>query len=168
VSVRLVTPNGRDAADDEVGQVWVKGANVFARYWRRDDATRAAFVDGWFKTGDLGVRSADGYISLRGRETDLIISGGFNIYPREIEEVILDSPGVREAVVVGAPDPARGEVPIAYVAVDDGFDEGALVETLRRTLASFKMPRAFIKVDKLPRTALGKVQRHLLPPTSFS
>jgi malonyl-CoA/methylmalonyl-CoA synthetase len=168
VSVRLVTPNGRDAGDDEVGQVWVKGSNVFSRYWRRDDATRAAFVDGWFKTGDLGVRSADGYISLRGRVTDLIISGGFNIYPREIEEVILESPGVREAVVVGAPDPARGEVPIAYVAVDDGFDEGALVQTLTRTLASFKMPRAFVKVDKLPRTALGKVQRHLLPPTSFS
>ena len=163
VSVRIVNAAGGEAACDEVGEVWVRGANVFARYWRRDDATRAAFVDDWFKTGDLGVRSDDGYISLRGRATDLIISSGFNIYPREIEEVILDSPGVREAVVVGAPDPVRGEVPIAYVVADDAYDEGVLVETLKRSLASFKMPRVFMKVDQLPRTALGKVQKHLLP-----
>jgi len=163
VSLRIVGETGVDAAPDEIGDVWVKGANVFPGYWRREDATKAAFVDGWFKTGDIGVRSADGYISLRGRATDLIISGGFNIYPREIEEVILDSPGVREAVVIGVPDPVRGEVPVAYVAVDPSFDEAAVVETLKRTLASFKLPRAFVRVEKLPRTVLGKIQRHLLP-----
>ena len=164
VEVRLVCEDGRVAGVDEPGEVQVRGANVFAGYWRRDDATRAAFVDGWFRTGDIGVRSADGYVSLRGRSTDLIISGGFNIYPREIEEVILDWPGVREAVVVGAPDPVRGEVPVAYVAVGDGYDEAALVDGLRKALASFKIPRAFVRVDALPRTALGKVQKHLLPP----
>lgn len=168
VSVRIVpagsdTPNVGEVPVDETGDVWVKGANVFPGYWRADEATRAAFVDGWFRTGDIGVRSADGYISLRGRATDLIISGGFNIYPREIEEVILDTAGVREAVVVGVPDPVRGEVPVAYVAADDGYDEAALREHLKKTLASFKMPRAFVRIDKLPRTALGKVQKHLLP-----
>ncbi|HKW03471.1 MAG TPA: AMP-binding protein [Vicinamibacterales bacterium] len=168
VSVRIVTsgsdtPHVEQVPVDETGDVWVKGANVFPGYWRRDEATRAAFVDGWFKTGDIGVRSADGYISLRGRATDLIISGGFNIYPREIEEVILDSAGVREAVVVGVPDPVRGEVPVAYLATGDGYDEAALREHLKKTLASFKMPRAFVRIDKLPRTALGKVQKHLLP-----
>ena len=109
------------------------------------------------------MRSPDGYISLRGRSTDLIISGGFNIYPREIEEVMLETPGVREAVVVGAAHPVRGEVPIAYIVTDASYDEAALINTLGRTLASFKMPHRFIKVDKIPRTALGKVQRHLLP-----
>jgi malonyl-CoA/methylmalonyl-CoA synthetase len=164
VLVRFVAADGRDSAAGDVGEVLVRGANVFAGYWRRDDATRAAFVDGWFRTGDLGVRAADGYIALRGRATDLIISGGFNIYPREIEEVIQEDPEVREAVVVGVPDPVRGEVPIAYVAADDGFDERALADRLRAAIASFKVPRAFVRVARLPRTALGKVQKHLLPP----
>jgi len=164
VDVRIITEDGRTAAPDEAGEVQIKGANVFAGYWGREEASRAAFVDGWFRTGDIGVRSADGYISLRGRATDLIISGGFNIYPREIEEVILEVPGVREAVVVGAGDPVRGEVPVAYIAAGDAYDEAALVEHLRKSLASFKMPRAFVRVEQLPRTALGKVQKHLLPP----
>ena len=168
VSVRIVkagsdTPHVDEMPVDETGDVWVRGANVFPGYWRHEAATRAAFVDGWFRTGDIGVRSADGYISLRGRATDLIISGGFNIYPREIEEVILDTAGVREAVVVGVPDQVRGEVPVAYVAADDGYDEAALREHLKKTLASFKMPCAFVRIDKLPRTSLGKVQKHLLP-----
>ena len=164
VEVRIITEGGRAAAADEAGEVQIRGANVFAGYWGREEASRAAFVDGWFRTGDIGVRSADGYISLRGRATDLIISGGFNIYPREIEEVILEAPGVREAVVVGAGDPVRGEVPVAYIAAGDAYDETALVEHLRKSLASFKMPRAFVRVEQLPRTALGKVQKHLLPP----
>lgn len=164
VEVRIITEDGRVATADEAGEVQIKGANVFAGYWGREEASRAAFVDDWFRTGDIGVRSADGYISLRGRATDLIISGGFNVYPREIEEVILEAPGVREAVVVGAGDPVRGEVPVAYIAAGDPYDEATLVEHLRKSLASFKMPRAFVRVDRLPRTALGKVQKHLLPP----
>ena len=164
VQVRIVTEDGSLAAIDEVGELQIKGANVFSGYWCREDATKTAFVDGWFRTGDLGARAADGYITLRGRATDLIISGGFNIYPREIEEVIQEDPAVREAVVVGAPDEVRGEVPIAYVAADAEFDEEALASRLRSAVASFKIPRAFVRVDRLPRTALGKVQKHLLPP----
>jgi malonyl-CoA/methylmalonyl-CoA synthetase len=160
VSVRIV--------NDELH---VRGPNVCPGYWRREDATAEAFVvddagNRWFRTGDLGERSSDGYYTLRGRRSDLIISGGFNIYPREIEEVLLEQPGILEAAVCGMPDARRGEVPVAYVVVnspDGELDVSALEEVCRRTLASFKIPRAFVRVDALPRNALGKVQKHLLP-----
>ena len=116
------------------------------------------------------MRAADGYITLQGRRSDLIISGGFNIYPREIEELILEQPGVREVTVVGLPDSVRGEVPVAYIVVDAAkFDEAATVVLLRSQLASFKQPRSYVRVAAIPRTALGKVQKHLLKsliPTS--
>jgi len=163
VAARIVNPDGTDVTDGEVGQLQVRGPNVFREYWRNPEATRAAFVDGWFRTGDLAERSPDGYYTLRGRSGDLIISGGFNIYPREIEEVLLECPGVREAAVVGVADAARGEVPVAYVVSEGTIDDTELAAICERQLASFKRPRAFIRVDALPRNALGKVQRHLLP-----
>jgi malonyl-CoA/methylmalonyl-CoA synthetase len=162
VSVRLVGDGG-PVADGTVGELHVRGPNVFAGYWRRPDATAAAFSDGYFRTGDLAVRDADGYYTLRGRRGDVIISGGFNIYPREIEELLLEQPGVREAAVIAAADAVRGEVPVAYL-VADMPDVTVLEEVCRRHLASFKVPRTFVRVDALPRTALGKVQKHLLPP----
>ncbi|MBI1764865.1 MAG: AMP-binding protein [Acidobacteria bacterium] len=168
VSVKIVNSQGHAVTDGEPGELYVRGPNVCAGYWRRPEATAEAFVDApdgrWFKTGDLGERSADGYYTLRGRRTDLIISGGFNIYPREIEEVLLEQPGVREAVVCGVPDARRGELPVAYVVADEPFDAAALEDACRKVLASFKVPRGFIRVAALPRTALGKVQKHLLPP----
>ena len=142
----------------------IRSPSLFAGYWRRPDATAAAFHDGWFRTGDLAVRSADGYYTLRGRRGDLIISGGFNIYPREIEETLLEDSRVREAAVVGVPDDLRGEIPIAYIVAEDSVDTNTIEAVCRSKLASFKIPRAFIRVDALPRTALGKVQKHLLPP----
>ena len=145
----------------EEGELFVRGPNVFAGYWRRPDATAAAFTsDGFFRTGDLASRDADGYITLLGRKSDLIISGGFNIYPREIEELLLEQRGVAEAAVVGLEDAVRGEVPVAYIVGD--FEESALERICREQLASFKVPRKFVKVDSIPRTALGKVQKHLL------
>jgi malonyl-CoA/methylmalonyl-CoA synthetase len=162
VSVRIVDASGVEVSVGEVGELQVRGPNVFAEYWRNPEATAAAFVDGWFRTGDLAERSDDGYYTLRGRSGDLIISGGFNIYPREIEEVLLEAPGVREAAVIGMPDEARGEVPIAYVVCDEPFDGAALLALCERQLASFKRPRACVRVETLPRNALGKVQRHLL------
>ena len=144
------------------GEIWLKGPNVFAGYWRREDATRAAFQDGWFRTGDLAVRSEDGYYTLCGRRSDLIISGGFNIYPREIEEFLMEQQEVAEAAVAAAPDPVRGEVPVAYVVLRQPVDPEALAERCRAGLASFKVPRRFVVVDKLPRNAMGKVQKHLL------
>ena len=164
VSARIVDENGAILGDDEVGEVEIKSPHLFKEYWRRPDATAAAFHDGWFRTGDLGVRSPDGYYALRGRRGDLIISGGFNIYPREIEELLLEDQRVREAAVVGVKDEVRGEVPIAYIVADESLDAEELEATCRKQLASFKIPRAFLRVESLPRTALGKIQKHLLPP----
>jgi malonyl-CoA/methylmalonyl-CoA synthetase len=164
VEVRILDERGRLAEDETTGELWVRGPIVCEGYWRRPDAWAEAYKDGWFRTGDIGHRSRDGYITLEGRRSDLIISGGFNIYPREIEELLLEQPGVREAAVTGAADPLRGEVPIAYLVADASLDEGALDERMRSQLASFKLPRAYVRVRTLPRTALGKVQKHLLPP----
>ena len=152
VSVRIVE-----------GEIQLRGPNVFTGYWRREDATQAAFDGGWFKTGDMAERSADGYYTLLGRKSDLIISGGFNIYPREIEEFLLEQEEVAEAAVVGVPDRLRGEVPVAYIVPRRPFDVAILEVRCRESLASFKVPRGFISVEKLPRTALGKIQKHLLP-----
>jgi malonyl-CoA/methylmalonyl-CoA synthetase len=161
VEVRLLDESGADVEEGQAGEVHLRGGNVFSGYWRRPEATEAAFRDGWFRTCDIAVRSADGYYTLQGRRSDLIISGGFNIYPREIEELLLEQPGVREAAVISAPDRVRGEVPVAYFAGE--ADAAALEAVCREKLASFKMPRSFHRVDALPRTALGKVQKHLLP-----
>ncbi len=146
------------------GELYVRGPNVCAGYWRKEPETNAAFAGGWFRTGDLAERSEDGYYTLKGRRSDLIISGGFNIYPREIEEFLLEQEGVAEAAVAAQPDRLRGEVPVAYLVAKPGttLDAKALEEACRASLASFKVPRAFLSVDKLPRNALGKVQKHLL------
>ncbi len=145
----------------EDGELLVRGPNVFAGYWRRPDATAAAFTsDGFFRTGDLAAVSDDGYYTLLGRRSDLIISGGFNIYPREIEELLLEQEGVREVAVVGIADDVRGEVPVAYLVGE--FNAASLERVCRDQLASFKLPRRFIRVDSIPRTALGKAQKHLL------
>jgi malonyl-CoA/methylmalonyl-CoA synthetase len=162
ISVRLLDTHGNLVPDGETGEVYLRGPNVFSGYWRREDATRAAFVDGFFRTGDLAVRSADGYYTLCGRKSELIISGGYNIYPREIEEFLQEQPEIIEAAVVGANDPVRGEVPMAYVVVQEGFDAVLIESRCRGAMASFKVPRTFVVVDALPRNALGKVQKHLL------
>jgi malonyl-CoA/methylmalonyl-CoA synthetase len=163
VHVQIRNAEGVVVPDGTAGELWVQGASLCAGYWNRPDATAAAFVDGWFRTGDLGVRAPDGRITLHGRQSDLIISGGFNIHPREIEELLLAQPGVLEAAVVGVSDPVRGEVPVAYLVTTGAFDPDALERALRTDLASFKVPREYVRVDHLPRTALGKVQKHLLP-----
>jgi malonyl-CoA/methylmalonyl-CoA synthetase len=144
------------------GEIHLRGPNVFAGYWRREQATREAFVDGWVRTGDLAERSPDGYYTLRGRKSDLIISGGYNIYPREIEEFLLEQPEIAEAAVAAAADPVRGEVPVAYVVLKSPVEVADLERRCRENLASFKAPRNFHVVEKLPRNALGKVQKHLL------
>jgi malonyl-CoA/methylmalonyl-CoA synthetase len=165
VSVRLLNDALEPVAEGEVGELHVKGPNVFAGYWRREEATRAAFVDGYFRTGDLAQRSPDGYYTLSGRKSDLIISGGFNIYPREIEEFLEQQPEIAEAAVVGRSDRILGEVPVAYVVRHAPLDSETLAGRCRQKLASFKVPRAFLAVDRLPRNAMGKVQKHLLPET---
>lgn len=161
-SVKIVTSDGKEAGVDEEGEIHIKGPNVFSQYWNRPDATESAFENGYFKTGDMAVVSDDGYYTLRGRKSELIISGGFNIYPREIEEFLMELDEIKEAAVVGVPDPIRGELPIAFVVPHGELDMEQLTEKCKAALASFKVPRKFIVMDSLPRTALGKVQKHLL------
>ncbi len=163
ISARLVDDEGRPVADGETGEIHLRGPNVFGGYWNRQDATSEAFSDGWFRTGDLAVRSSDGYYTLVGRRSDVIISGGFNIYPREIEEFLTEQPEVVEAAVVGLADHLRGEVPVAYVVTRSPIDFHELEGRCRAALASFKVPRAFITIGKMPRNAMGKIQKHLLP-----
>ncbi len=166
VSIRLCDPDtGTKVEDGETGEVQIRGANVFAGYWRRPEATVEAFTDdGFFRSGDLGVRSGDGYITLQGRGKELIICGGFNVYPREVEEFLTKLPGVREAAVIGVDDQLKGQVPVAFIVAAEGeeLDAGALQQACREGLASFKVPRRFPRVESLPRNALGKVQKHLL------
>ncbi len=164
VSVRLLNADGQPVQDGETGEVYVRGPNVFGGYWKREDATRASFVDGFFRTGDLAIRSDDGYYTLCGRKSDLIISKGFNIYPREIEEFLQEQPEIAEAAVVGMPDEIRGEIPVAFVVTTSGFEAVSMEMRCRENLASFKVPR-FVVVDALPRNAMGKIQKHLLAPS---
>ncbi len=164
ISVKIVNSEMNSVNEGEIGELFVRGANVCAGYWNRPDADQEAFIDDWFRTGDLAQKSSDGYFILCGRRSELIISGGFNIYPREIEEVLLEQKGVKEATVCGIADKRRGEIPVAYIVADENFNEKAVEEACRNSLASFKIPRAFIRLESLPRNALGKVQKHLLPP----
>ena len=170
VSIRIVGEQGQAAGDSENGELFVRSPTVCAGYWNRPDATAAAFADGWFRTGDIAERGPDGYITLRGRRSDLVISGGFNIYPREIEELLSEHPSVAEVAVAGVPDAVRGEVPVAYVVLraDASANADVLIEHCRSQLASFKVPRRVVFLERLPRTALGKVQKQRLtePPVS--
>jgi len=150
--------------DGETGEIEVRGPHVFAGYWQRADATAEAFdADGWFRTGDLGHRSADGYYTISGRAKELIISGGYNIYPREVEEVLAQCPGVAEVAVVGLPDAEFGEQVVAVVVRDDpALTADTLIAFCRDQLAGFKKPRTVHFVNTLPRNALGKLQKHLV------
>jgi malonyl-CoA/methylmalonyl-CoA synthetase len=149
-------------ADGEIGEIEVRGPNVFPGYWNRPDATDESFdQEGWFATGDLGRVGEDGYYTISGRSKELIISGGYNVYPREVEEVIEGCPGVSEVAVVGLPDPEFGErVVAAVVREDQGLTAEKVTDFCREDLASFKKPREVVFVEELPRNALGKVLKH--------
>ncbi|MEM7439519.1 MAG: malonyl-CoA synthase [Pseudomonadota bacterium] len=148
----------------EIGVIEVRGSNVFKGYWNMPDKTAAELrADGWFITGDLGFQSHDGYVTIVGRGKDLIISGGYNIYPKEVEEVIDAAPDVLESAVVAAPHPDLGEVAVAFVVPKaTGFDAGVLQKILTTQLARFKHPREVIEIEALPRNTMGKVQKNLL------
>jgi malonyl-CoA/methylmalonyl-CoA synthetase len=157
VSVRLASPDGGAPTEGQTSLVFVRGPNVFSGYWRNADATANAFHDGWFKTGDLADRSADGYYTLRGRASDLIISGGFNIYPREIEEVLLRHPAVAECSVVGRRHPEWGEEVVAFIVALGAVEPAELDALCLDNIARFKRPRDYRFVDALPKNNYGKV-----------
>jgi malonyl-CoA/methylmalonyl-CoA synthetase len=163
-----VPPTAAAGAANGSGEVQLRGPNVFGGYWRRPDATAAAFTgDGWFKTGDIGEHDPDGYLRLVGRAKDLIITGGFNVYPREVEDVLLEHPAVAEVAVAGTPDAEWGELVTAWVVPAPGAtppEDAELAGFAADRLARFKIPRRVVLVDALPRNALGKVLRHELSP----
>ena len=142
----------------------MRGPNVFYEYWGNEEATRQALHEGWYRTGDIGRRDADGYFWVHDRKKNLIISGGENVYPAEVERVLLEHPEVAECGVIGRPDPRWDEVPVAYVIRRMGclVDAEGLRAHVEIQLARFKVPREIVFVDDLPRTALGKVQHFML------
>jgi acyl-CoA synthetase (AMP-forming)/AMP-acid ligase II len=163
IDLRVVRDDGTPAAAGEAGSVWVRGPNLFREYWRNPEATRAAFASGWFRTGDLGVLDSAGFLTLVGREHDLIITSGFNVYPQVVERVIDGCPGVRESAVLGLPDDRRGERVVGVVVRDDPtLDERRLRTHCGEHLVDYQRPASFVFVDALPRNALGKVLRREL------
>ncbi|MBR0931041.1 malonyl-CoA synthase [Bradyrhizobium diazoefficiens] len=169
VSVRVTEPEtGKELPRDEIGMIEVKGPNVFKGYWRMPEKTKAEFrPDGFFITGDLGKIDAKGYVHILGRGKDLVISGGFNVYPKEIESEIDAMPGVIESAVIGVPHADFGEGVTAVLVRQPGasIDEAAVLKGLDGRLAKFKMPKRVFVVDELPRNTMGKVQKNVLRET---
>lgn len=167
-AVRKEGSAGKPAAHCEVrlvdGEIQVRGPNVMRGYWNDPDATRAAFDGGWFRTGDLGRFDDEGFLWIMGRSKDVIISGGENIHPAELENVLADCPAIAESAVIGIADPKWGEVPCACIVLKPGMrlTEGDVLELFRDRLARYKHPRRVVFLDALPKNALGKVQRYEL------
>jgi malonyl-CoA/methylmalonyl-CoA synthetase len=165
VDVRVVTSDSLACATDEIGDIQVKGANVFKGYWRMPEKTAEEFTsDGYFRTGDVGKFDSDGYLSIVGRCKDLIISGGYNVYPKEIESFIDDMPEVMESAVIGLPHAEFGEAVVAIIILKSGkiLTEPTLITRLKQIIANFKVPKKVYFLDQLPRNAMGKVQKNSL------
>ncbi len=165
VSVRIADNDGKPLAKGEVGHVQVRGPNVFPGYWRRPETSREEFTaDGFFRTGDLGMVDAHDYIVLVGRSKDLIITGGYNVYPKEIEAYVDEIDGVKESAVIGLPHRDFGEAVAAVIVKQAGatLDEATVIGRIKGELANFKVPKRVIFVDELPRNAMGKVQKNVL------
>jgi long-chain acyl-CoA synthetase len=168
VQMQVVDPEGKAQPAGEVGEIAIRGHNVMKGYWRRPEDTAAAVKDGWFRTGDLGRVDDDGYFYIVGRKKELIIRGGYNVYPRELEEVLHEHPEVAEAAVVGIPHPGLGEEVGAAVALKPGVTTTAeeIRAYMKDRVAAYKYPRYVWLVDELPKNATGKIQKNaiVLPP----
>jgi long-chain acyl-CoA synthetase len=164
VEVRVAGPDGETLPTGETGEVLVRGEAVMAGYWRNPEATANTLRDGWLWTGDMGAMDADGFLTLKDRSKDVIISGGSNIYPREVEEVLLRHPGVREVSVIGQPDPEWGEVVVAFVvcAAGTAVTAEALDALCLEHIARFKRPKRYHFADELPKNNYGKVLKTAL------
>ncbi|HSO08241.1 MAG TPA: malonyl-CoA synthase [Pelomicrobium sp.] len=166
VSLRIAGDDDRPLPDGEVGSIQIQGPNVFLGYWRMPEKTAEEFTaDGWFRTGDVGTIGPDGYVAIVGRAKDLVISGGYNVYPKEIELLIDEMAGVKESAVIGVPHPDFGEA-VTAVVVRDGsgaeLSEQIIVQQLKSQLAGYKVPKRVHFVEELPRNTMGKVQKNVL------
>ena len=164
VEVSIQDDAGRELGANEVGEVCVRGGNVMLGYWKQPEETAKVMRNGWLLTGDIGYRDAEGYYFITDRKKDMLLVNGINVYPREIEEILYQFPGVKEAAVIGKADPRRGEQPIAFVAPNDGvlLDEKAMQQFVRRKLADYKVPRKVVVLPALPRNATGKILKTTL------
>jgi malonyl-CoA/methylmalonyl-CoA synthetase len=165
VALRIADDGDHPLARNEIGSIQIKGENVFAGYWRLPEKTGEEFTaDGYFRTGDVGTLDADGYVSIVGRAKDLIITGGYNVYPKEIELMLDAQPGVAESAVIGVPHPDFGEAVTAVVVPrkDAMLDPSVLAAELKKNFANYKVPKRIYVVEDLPRNAMGKVQKALL------
>jgi fatty-acyl-CoA synthase len=164
IEVRIVGVDGQVCGAEQVGELHIRGPHVCAGYWNRPEETDSAFRDGWLRTGDLASFDADGCYSIVGRLKDVIISGGENIYPAEVESVLAGHPAIAEITLIGIADPIWGEVGRAIVVLrpDQRFDPAALLAYGRERLARYKLPKSVVVVDSIPKTAAGKVDRLVL------
>jgi long-chain acyl-CoA synthetase len=164
VEVSIQDDSGRLLGADETGEVCVRGGNVMQGYWKKPEETAKVMRDGWLLTGDIGHRDKEGYYYITDRKKDMLLVNGINVYPREIEEILYQFPGVKEAAVVGKPDARRGEQPVAFVAANDGIalEEQTLQQFVRKRLADYKVPRKVVLLPSLPRNATGKILKTAL------
>ena len=165
VGLRVHDDQGQPLPVGEIGGIQVQGPNVFVGYWRMPEKTKEEFTaDGWFKTGDVGKVDERGYVTIVGRSKDLVISGGYNVYPAEVEGVINEMPGVAESAVIGVPHPDFGEAVVAVVVPRAGatLDGAGIITALKQRIANFKVPKQLFVVQELPRNTMGKVQKNLL------
>ena len=164
VEVSIQDDAGRLLGAREIGEVCVRGGNVMIGYWNQPEETAKAMRNGWLLTGDIGYRDGEGYYFITDRKKDMLLVNGINVYPREIEEVMYQFPGVKEAAVIGKLDARRGEQPIAFVAANEGeiVEETALRHFLRKRLADYKVPRKVVVLPSLPRNATGKILKTVL------
>jgi long-chain acyl-CoA synthetase len=171
VEMKLLDEDGNEVPDGEVGEIVIKGPNVMKGYWNKDDATKEAIVDGWFHSGDLARKDEDGYFFIVDRKKELIVRGGYNVYPREIEEVLYEHPAVREAAVVGVPDDQMGEEVGAAIALKEGEEvtEDEIKAFVKEQVAGYKYPRRIWFVDELPKGPTGKIlKREIEAPAQVS
>jgi long-chain acyl-CoA synthetase len=170
VEVTIQDETGRSLESDQIGELCVRGGNVMLGYWNQPEETAKVMREGWLLTGDIGYRDKDGYFFITDRKKDMLLVNGINVYPREIEEILYQFPGVKEAAVIGKPDPRRGEHPIAFLAANDGvsLEEKAVQQFVRKKLADYKVPRKVVIVPALPRNATGKILKTALRQVQIS
>ena len=164
VEMSVQNDAGEILAPDKTGEICVRGGNVMLGYWNQPEETARVMRGDWLLTGDVGHRDSEGYFYITDRKKDMLLVNGINVYPREIEEVIYQFPGIREAAVIGRPDARRGEQPVAFVSTVEGtkIEEREILQFVREKLADYKVPRRVIFLDNLPRNATGKILKTAL------